>query len=327
MQTVRLGRSGLEVSRIAYGAAVLGGAYGGLDEEAAAAAVHAARDLGINLFDTATNYGDSEVRLGRILADHLKTDRDEILIATKGGLRMGDVDAGEAMIQRDASPANLRQQLDLSLQRLGVDYVDIYQVHWPDPAVAFEETAAGLQELVDAGKIRHVGVSNFEPEQMAAFDRGRPVETLQPGYHLLFREIEDRVLPYTEEHDIGVMVYGALGHGLLTGQYDADTPLREDDWRRHHPLFKGENVRRNLRCIDALGAFAEQQGHTVKELAVAWTLAHPAVHTTIVGTTSAEHLREAVRASEITLSAADLAEIDAVMADAVEIALFTPEEI
>ena len=327
MNTVRLGKTGLEVSRIAYGAGVLGGAYGDLDEDAAAEAVREARTLGINLFDTAPNYGESEVLLGRILADHLKTDRDEIIIATKCGLRMGQVEQGENVVERDSSPEFLRGQVDASLTRLGVDHIDIYQVHWPDPSVPLETTAAALHEIVAAGKIRHVGVSNFEPEEMEAFARGGPVETLQPGYHLLFRQIEQRVLPYAQANDVGVMVYGALGHGMLTGSYDPDKPPGEMDWRRNHPLFVGENVRENLRRVDALAAFAREQGHSVRELAIAWTLAHPAVHTTIVGTTKVAHLREAVGAAAIELSASDLASIDAAMAGAVEIDLFTPEEI
>jgi aryl-alcohol dehydrogenase-like predicted oxidoreductase len=327
MEMVKFGRSGLTVSRIAYGAGVLGGAYGGLDEDAAAAAVHEARTLGINLFDTAHNYGESEVRLGRILADHLKTDREEILIATKGGLRQGGEDPGASGIQRDSSPAFLRARVEESLGRLGIDYIDIYQVHWPDPDVPFEETAAALQELVDAGTIRHVGVSNFEPHQMDAFERGRPVETLQPGYHLLFRQVEDRILPYARRHDIGVMVYGALGHGLLTGTYDPSRPLGKMDWRRRHPLFVGAAVAGNLERVDALAEFARERGQTVRQLAIAWTLANPAVHTTIVGTTKVEHLREAVGAATIELTTEDLAQIDQIMQGAVEIDLFTPEEI
>jgi aryl-alcohol dehydrogenase-like predicted oxidoreductase len=306
---------------------VLGGAYGGLDERAAAAAVREARSIGINLFDTAHNYGESEARLGRILADHFKTDREEILIATKGGLRQGGANPGESGITRDSTRETLHASVEESLRRLGIDYIDIYQVHWPDTHVPFEETAAALQELVDAGKIRHVGVSNFEPEQMEAFERGRPVETLQPGYHLLFRQIEDRILPYCAEHDIGVMVYGALGHGLLTGDFDADRKLDELDWRRGHPLFTGENVRTNLARIKALGEWARERGHSVREIAIAWTLAHPAVHVAIVGTSKVDHLHEAVDASTITLTPADLAAIDEVMAGSVEIDLFTPEQI
>lgn len=327
MEMVRFGRTELSVSKIAYGGGVLGGGFGGLDEEAAAAAVHEARNLGINLFDTAHNYGESEVRLGRMLGDHLKTDRDEILIGTKGGLLMGGDDPGASGITRDSTRKTLHWSVDESLRRLGVDYIDIYQVHWPDPRVPFEETATALQELVDAGKIRHVGVSNFEPWQMDEFERGRPVETLQPGYHLLFRQIEDEILPYCAEHDIGVMVYGPLGHGLLSGTYDPDRPLDDLDWRRGHPLFVGDNVRTNLERVEALGEFARERGHTLRELAIAWTLANPAVHVAIVGTTKVDHLREAVRASEITLSAEDLAGIDEVMAGATEIDLFEPEQI
>ena len=265
--------------------------------------------------------------LGRILADHLKSDREEILLATKCGLRMEVAASGGLIVHRDCSPAFLRRQVEQSLTRLGVDHIDIYQVHGPDPNVPFEETSAALHQLVADGKIRHVGVSNFEPEDMLAFAHGGPVETLQPGYHLLFGQIESRVLPYASSQDIGVMVYGALGHGLLSGSYDPGKPPGQLDWRRRHPLFVGEGVRHNLRLIAALGQYAPELGLSVRQLAIAWTLAHPAVHTTIVGTTRVEHLREAILAADAVLSGAQLAQIQQIMADAIEVQLFTPEEI
>src|SRR5271168_2937185 len=166
-----LGMTGLQVSPIAFGTWELGGEWGRFDEEEGIAAIRDARDLGVNLFDTAQGYGfgASERVLGRALRDELDSHRDELMIATKGGLRMTD----EGLV-RDSSPAWIRSGLDASLGALGVEYIDLYQVHWPDPNVAFAETAGALQELVDAGKIRHVGVSNFDPEQMAEFAKTRP---------------------------------------------------------------------------------------------------------------------------------------------------------
>jgi aryl-alcohol dehydrogenase-like predicted oxidoreductase len=228
MNTVTLGMTGLKVSPIAFGAWQLGGEWGEFDEQQAVAAIRQARELGVNLFDTAQGYGfgASEQLLGRALRDDLDKRRDDVVIATKGGLRMTDDG-----VARDASPGFLRGGVEDSLRSLGVDYVDIYQVHWPDPNVPFTETAAALEELVQEGKIRHVGVSNYDVAQMTEFARIRPVETLQPPYHLFRRDIEAGVLPYVHEHDIGVLVYGPLAHGLLTGSMDEQTTFATDDWR------------------------------------------------------------------------------------------------
>jgi hypothetical protein len=183
---VRLGMTDLEVSPIAFGTWQLGGEWGEFDEREAIAAIRQARRLGVNLFDTAHGYGfgASERVLGKALRDDIEHRRDEVLIATKGGLRMTD----EGLV-RDSSPDWLREALDESLEALGVDYVDLFQVHWPDANVPFAETAGALQGLVDEGKIRHVGVSNFSPAEMSKFAETRPVETLQPPYDLFRRGI------------------------------------------------------------------------------------------------------------------------------------------
>ena len=256
MDTVTLGRTGLEVAPIAFGTWQLGGEWGAFDEEQAVAAIRHARELGINLFDTAQGYGfgASEQLLGRALRDDLDKRRDEVVIATKGGLRMTD----QGLV-RDASPDFLRAGLEDSLRALDVDYVDIYQVHWPDPGVPFAETAGGLEQLVQEGKTRHVGVSNYDAAQMAEFARTRPVETLQPPYHLFRRDIEASVLPYAREHDIGVLVYGPLAHGLLTGGMDEHTTFAADDWRRASSVFQGEPFRRNLGCVSQLKRFATDE--------------------------------------------------------------------
>src|ERR1700716_542571 len=207
MKHIRLGRSDLQVSRIAFGTWQLGGDWGTFDEETAITAIQHARELGVNFFDTAQAYGfgKSEALLGRALRDELKRDRESLVIATKGGINPGSERA------RDAGRAWLRQGVEESLRYLDLDYIDLYQVHWPDADTPAEETANALQELVDEGKIRHVGVSNYNTEQLAAFDKTRPVETLQPPYHLFRRAIEEDPLPYAREHNIGVLVYSPLG--------------------------------------------------------------------------------------------------------------------
>ncbi|HEX4733072.1 MAG TPA: aldo/keto reductase [Thermoleophilaceae bacterium] len=323
LNTVTLGMTDLEVSPIAFGAWQLGGEWGQVDEDAAIAAIRHARELGVNLFDTAQGYGfgASERLLGRALRDDLDTRRDEVVIATKGGLRMTD-----SGLVRDSSPAWLRSGVESSLRALGVDHIDIYQVHWPDPDVPFAETAGALQELVDEGKICHVGVSNFDAAQMSEFAQTRPVETLQPPYDLFRRDIEAEVLPYSRGQDIGVLIYGPLAHGLLTGALDENTTFAPGDWRGGAPFFKGEDFRRNVQVVRELERFAgEQLGVTVSRLAIAWTLANPAVHVAIVGARSPEHIEDSIRAGELSLSAADLEQIDSIMAGAVSMSGPHPE--
>jgi len=314
MKTITLGRTGLAVSRIAFGTWQLGGDWGRFDQTAAVAAIRRARELGVNFFDTAQAYGfgASERLLGTALRRELTHHRDQLVIATKGGLRRT-----EDGVVRDASPAWLRAGVEASLRALGIEHIDLYQVHWPDPAVPAADTAGALAELVAAGKIGHVGVSNYDPAQMTAFAATLPVETLQPPYHLFRRDIEDQVLPYTRAHDIGVLVYGPLAHGLLTGTMTENTTFAADDWRAASPVFVGEGYRRNLAAVRALEKLAADRGITISQLAIAWTLANPAVHVAIVGARQARHVEDSLAAADITLSAADLADIDTIMATAV----------
>jgi aryl-alcohol dehydrogenase-like predicted oxidoreductase len=320
---VRLGMTDLEVSPIAFGTWQLGGEWGEFDESEAIAAIRQALDLGVNLFDTAHGYGfgASERVLGKALRDEIEHRRDEVVIATKGGLRM----TNDGLV-RDSSPDSLTAALDDSLEALGVDYVDLFQVHWPDPKVPLAETAGALQELVGTGKIRHVGVSNFDPAQMAEFAENRPVETLQPPYDLFRRGIEGEILPYCHEHDIGVLIYGALAHGLLTGAMDENTTFASDDWRSGAPFFKGEDFRRNLAAVRDLEQFAKKHFDvSVSRLAIAWTLANPAVQVAIVGARHPGHIEDSVAAAELELSEDDLEQIDAIMGGAVSMAGPHPE--
>jgi aryl-alcohol dehydrogenase-like predicted oxidoreductase len=323
VRKVRLGITELEVSPVAFGTWQLGGDWGQFDEVAAATAIRSAYELGINFFDSAQAYGfgAAERLLGRALRGELDRHRDEVVIATKGGLR---IDERHGLV-RDSSPAWLRRGVDQSLAALGVDHIDLYQIHWPDPQTPPAETAEALEQLVEVGKIRHVGVSNFTAAQMAEFARTRPVETLQPPYHLFRRDIEADLLPYADEHDIGVLVYGPLAHGLLTGTMDAATIFADDDWRHDSPLFNGEAFERNLRTVADLARFATERGYSVSQLAVAWTLANPAVDVAIVGSRSARHIAESVGAVDITLSAEDLEDIGRIVEGAVQVAGPSPE--
>jgi aryl-alcohol dehydrogenase-like predicted oxidoreductase len=323
MDTVTLGRTGLQVSPIAFGTWQLGGDWGKFDELEAITAIRHARELGVNLFDTAQAYGFgvSERLLRRALRDELDSRREQVVLATKGGLR---IDAQQGLV-RDASPAWLRRGVEESLRNLGVEYIDLYQVHWPDHATPFAESAGALGELLDEGKIRHVGVSNFSAAEMAEFSRTLPVETLQPPYHLFRRDIEADALPYAREHDIGVLVYGPLAHGLLTGAMDPSTTFEEQDWRSGSPLFGGDAFARNLKTVRELARFAHERGCSVSQLAIAWTLASPAVHVAIVGSRSAAHIEDSLGALEVRLSGEEMEEIERIMAGAVSVAGPSPE--
>lgn len=320
MQTTTLGATGLQVSRIAYGTWQLGGEWGSFDENAAVSAIRHARELGIDFFDTAQAYGfgASERLLGRALRQDLDHNRESVVLATKGGIRP---EGGG----RDASAAFLKDGVEQSLRALGVDYIDLYQVHWPDPKVPAEETAIALQELVEAGKIRHVGVSNYTIEQMADFATVRPVETLQPPYHLFSRGIEAEVLPYTRARNIGVLAYSPLASGLLTGRFDESTTFAADDWRSQATAFTGEALRRNVTVVRRLEEFAEARGYTVSQLAIAWVLARAEV--AIVGARSSANIEASARAAQITLSDDELAEVERIAADGVSVEGASPEGI
>ncbi len=319
MRKIKLGASDLEVSRICFGTWQFGGDWGAIDEQDAIAAVARARELGIDFFDTAQAYGFgvSERLLGRALEG---VPREQVVLATKGGLRKA---GGELL--RDASPGWLRSGLEQSLRNLKTDYVDIYQVHWPDPATPFAETAATLEEFVKEGRARYVGVSNYDAHELAEFERTRRVDTLQPPYHMLRREIERAVLPYCAEHEIGVLAYGPLAHGLLSGHFTRETRLAEDDWRRGSDLFSGENYERNLRIVEQLGGLARELGITVAQLAIAWVLANPAVHVAIVGARRPDHIEGAAPAAGIELDADALARIEKILREAATVGGPTPE--
>jgi aryl-alcohol dehydrogenase-like predicted oxidoreductase len=206
-----------------------------------------------------------------------------------------------------------------------IDHIDLYQIHWPDEQTPFEDTAGSLQELVDEGKIRHVGVSNFDERQMAAFDRRRPVETLQPPYHLFRRGIESDVLPYVREHDIGTLVYSPLGSGLLTGTMDENTTFEDSDWRAQASAFSGEKFRTNLAVVERPKNYAADKGIEVSQLAIAWVLAQDGIDVAIVGARSEKNIERSLAAVDVELSTDDLAEIEKLTADHVEVSGASPE--
>jgi hypothetical protein len=320
MKYVTLGKSELRVSRIAFGTWQLGGDWGSTDIDAAVLAIRRAADSGVTFFDTAQAYGfgASERLLGEAL--HGRT-RNDYFIATKGGLRQSG-----AGVTRDAGADSIRAGVEQSLRALSTDYIDLYQVHWPDPQTPFDDTAEVLAKLVADGKVLHVGVSNFDVGQMDAFSAALPVETLQPPYHLFHREIEHAILPYAHEHNIGVLVYGPLAHGLLGGKLDLKTRFAADDWRAQSRDFRGTNYEYNLKRVNELSEFATKElGVTVAQLAIAWTLAHPSVHVAIVGSRNPDHVRDTLSAVELELDAQSLSRIEDIMWDVIPVAGPSPE--
>jgi aryl-alcohol dehydrogenase-like predicted oxidoreductase len=323
MQYTQLGERGPRVSRIAFGNWSAGGDWGIVDREAAIAAIRTALDLGITLFDTARAYGfgAAEAVLGEALRPEIRSARESIVIATKGGLR----NEGGSPV-RDSSPVALRRDLEASLGSLDTDYVDLYQVHWPDPSTAIADTAEALDEFVREGKVRYIGVSNYDARQMTEFQQVRPIDTLQPPYHLFRRDIEASILPFAQEHGIGVLVYGPMAHGLLSGRMTESTTFAPDDWRSKNEMFAGDAFRRNVAIVRRLEELASERGVTVAQLAIAWTLANRAVHAAIVGARNPEQIRQTAPAADLQLSGHDLARIEQIVRDEVPVAGPAPEK-
>ena len=267
MEHIAISGLPFEASRIALGTWAIGGwMWGGTDKRDAIDTIHQALDLGINLVDTAPVYGfgHSEEIVGKALQGR----RDTVLIATKTG-----IDWSGDRPRRNSSPARLRQELEDSLQRLKTDVIDLYQIHWPDEATDFEQTAKTLEEFRRDGKIRAIGVSNFCPDQMERFRTEAPLATIQPPYNLFEREIEEHVLPYAKKHHIVVLAYGALCRGLLSGRVTTETQFKGDDLRNVDPKFLAGRRGQYIAAVDRLNALAKEKfGKSVLALAVRWIL-------------------------------------------------------
>jgi len=269
IDTIEIGASGLVASRIALGTWAIGGwMWGGnSDLDESVRTIRSAVERGITLIDTAPVYGfgRSEEIVGLALSGGL---REHAVIATKVGLEWRD---GE--VWRNSSPTRIRKEIEDSLRRLRTDYIDLYQVHWPDPLVPIQETAEALARLLDEGKIRGIGVSNYSPEQMAEFRKAAPIHSVQPPYNVFERDAESGVLPYAAQNDIAVLCYGALCRGLLTGTITATTVFKGDDLRRNDPKFRQPRFAQYLAAVSALDGYAQDRyGVGVLALAVRWVL-------------------------------------------------------
>ena len=315
LATTTLGDTGLEITRIGFGAWAIGGGgwefgWGAQDDGDSIAAIHHALEHGINWIDTAAAYGfgRSERTVGRALEGIAGDARPYVF--TKASLLEGP---GRRVLHSLGRDSILREA-QASLDRLGVDAIDLYQIHWPNPDEDIEEGWAALAELKEQGLVRHIGVSNFDVAQLRRIQQIAPVETLQPQYSLIEREIEREILPFAEQERIGVIVYSPMGSGMLTGGMTRARigQLADDDWRKHDPRFTEPQLTHNLEIVKRLSRVAERHDTTPGAIAVAWTLRHPAVDGAIVGFRRPDQIDPIVLAgASVQLSEEDLAEIEA----------------
>jgi len=311
LEYIKIDGTNLVSSRIALGTWAIGGwMWGGSDEKESIRTIHEALDQGINLIDTAPiyGYGRSEEIVGEAL--HRYGRRQSVILATKVG-----IDWTNGKIERNSTRQRILQEIEDSLRRLQTDYIDIYQVHWPDPLVPVEETALTLRELYEQGKIRAIGVSNYSPEEMARFEAISPLHTIQPPYNLFEREIKRDALPYALSRGITALTYGALCRGLLSGAMNADRQFAEDDMRKtSDPKFQQPHFAEYLAATDRLDAFARERfGKRVIHLAVRWLLDQPGVGVALWGARRPEQLAPIKEVSGWSLSKNDFAAIDAIL--------------
>jgi aryl-alcohol dehydrogenase-like predicted oxidoreductase len=302
----KLGRHGPEVSAIGLGAMGMSGTYGPADRAESIATVHAALDAGIDLIDTGDFYGmgHNEMLIGQALEGR---DRDQVLISVKFGAQRGP---DGSWLGYDARPAAVKTALAYTLQRLRTDYVDIYRPARLDPTVPIEETVGAIAELVGAGYVRFIGLSEVGAETIRRAAATHPICDLQIEYSIISRGIECEILPACRELGIGVTAYGVLARGLLSGHWSPDRELESTDFRGRSPRFQGENLRHNLTLVEALREIAEAKGASVAQIAVAWVLARGEDIVALVGARTRERLTEALEALELELTEADLERIE-----------------
>jgi aryl-alcohol dehydrogenase-like predicted oxidoreductase len=309
MQKRMLGK--LEVSALGLGCMGMSAFYGSTDESEATATIHRALELGINFLDTAQLYGPltNEELVGRAVAGH----RDEYVIATKFARRMDNATPGDMSTTGplDGSAEHVRSSIDISLARLGTDYVDLYYQHRVDPNVPIEETVGAMAELVQAGKIRHIGLSEASADTLRRAAAVHPITALQTEYSLWTRDVEAEILPTCRELGIGFVPYSPLGRGFLSGRFSSPDDLDSSDFRRHGPRFTGDNLDANLKLAAKVAEIAESKGCTPAQLALAWVLAQGDDIVPIPGTKRREYLEQNAGAVDVELTDDDLARIDA----------------
>jgi myo-inositol catabolism protein IolS len=311
------GRTGLKVSALGFGCWEIGGTYGRIDEGEFQRAVVHAIDNGITSFDTAEGYGMgvSEEALARAFAGR----RNEIVLATKFGFGYEDMPN-----RRDSSRARVLASIDKSLQRLRTDHIDIYLVHWPDPNTPFAETMAALDDVVRQGKVHYIGVSNFRLAQIEEAMRLRRVDVVQYAWNMFDRRMQTEIFPYCAAQQIGVMAYGSLAYGMLSGAFHAGIEFDESDWRAKRgmlgslnlfrTLFGPDYFPRNLAAVEELKRLAAKYGKSLPQFALRWTLSNPVVGTALVGFRAPSEVTENLGAFGWEISNADMTEVDAILA-------------
>ncbi|MGO9891992.1 MAG: aldo/keto reductase [Solirubrobacteraceae bacterium] len=311
LKTTQLGQTGLEITRVGFGAWAIGGGgwefgWGPQQDEQSIAAIQRAVELGVNWIDTAGAYGfgHSEEIVGRALAGV----EVRPYVFTKASLLEGPGRRVVHSLKRDS----ILREAHASLKRLGVDAIDLYQIHWPIPDEDIEEGWSAFAELKEQGLVRHIGVSNFDVEQLRRIQQIAPVETLQPQYSLIERDIEREILPVAERDGIGVIVYSPMSSGLLTGAMTREriAGLPDDDWRKHDDRFREPELLRNLALVERLRVVGDRHGTVPGAAAIAWTLSNPAVDGAIVGFRSPDQVDPLIDAANLELSEDDITTIE-----------------
>jgi len=324
------GRTGLKVSALGFGCwPMAGDRYGAIEDGEAVKAIHRALDRGVNCVDTAPAYGAGHSE--EVVARALDKRRREVVLVTKCGVKPPP--PGQLGPLRDSSRANILHEIDASLKRLRTDWVDVLLVHWPDVGTPFEETMRGLEDVVTSGRVRFVGVSNFTGAMIAECMRTRRVDVSQVGYHMFDRRQEQETFPSCLTNGIGVMGYGSLGHGLLTGAFTAATTFGDPsrDWRGNgvafgQPIFRGDNFKTNVGVVERLRReVAEPRGVPLSQIALAWVLGHPAISTALVGARTPAEVDTNDAGAELDLTEGERAKIDAILVGAAgRVREFTP---
>ena len=328
MEQRTLGRTGLKVSAMGFGSWPMSGEnrYGAIEDGEAIHAIHRALEAGVTCVDTAAGYGWGHAE--EVVGQALVGRRHQVVLVTKCGIVQ---ETGRLTARRDISRMGILQQIEASLRRLQTDVIDVYLIHWPTDSTSLEEAFQALDDLVRAGKVRFVGVSNFTVEQMERCRAVRPIDVVQVGYHLFDRRMEQEVFPYCEKHGIGVMGYGPLAHGLLTGTMTAETRFGESDWRAGgvafgQPLFRPENLKKNVAVVERLAReVAAPRGLPVSQIALAWVLRNPVISVALVGARTPAEVEQNLVGAGLQLTDTEVARIDEIMQDAAgTIRAFTP---
>ncbi|HEY0757961.1 MAG TPA: aldo/keto reductase [Acidisarcina sp.] len=311
LETRTLGNSDLGLTAIGFGAWAIGGgdwefSWGAQEDSESIAAIERALDLGVNWIDTAPIYGLGHSE--QVVAKALKNAAKKPYVFTKCGMRWND----DRSIYRSLKKQSIREEVEASLRRLNVDVIDLCQIHWPNPEGEIEQGWEALAELKAEGKLRYIGASNFNVEQIKRLQAIAPVTSLQPPYSLLNRSVEAQILPFCQQNNIGVINYSPMASGLLTGKMTAERiqGLPSDDWRKRTPQFKEPKLSRNLKLVEVLREIAEAHDVEPGVVAIAWTLRHPAVTAAIVGARRPSQVDGTVKAATFRLSESEIATID-----------------